>query len=330
MAILELKTLRDYYLSDPEGFIETLNGDSSVSAVYRNLVQSVVKQINNFFNSITFSTVVQIDLDGKVIFSNRDVKFAQTKEEIIRNKGSVEKVSPYEVLIASPVDRKAIILGLLFTDMVRAGLLEFDSETITTEDESFLNVIFNIDLNIGVSTPIWEYQSSNMITSFHMVPQDNVVISINDDSISETDIFVRQGATVIWENNSASPVSIYSGTTTYDVFQSDPDLTLYGDVFTSPVLQPGERYSFKFVSVSEINYFTYPDILIGKITVTRNRISSRDEFLILESDSLESPFSSRVIKVDSYGNVLFDFGSGYLVKPRDARPLINGGSVIST
>ncbi|GAF98952.1 unnamed protein product, partial [marine sediment metagenome] len=146
----------------------------------------------------------------------------------------------------------------------------------------------------------------------------------------ETDTFIRQGALIIWENNSASPVSIYSGTTTYAQFQADPDLNLYGNVFNSETLEPGERYSYKFVSVGEFNWFVYPGILTGKITVTRERISSRDQYVVLENDGLESPFSSRVMKLDSWGNTLWTFGEGYLVKPRDARPLLNNGVIIST
>ena len=96
------------------------------------------------------------------------------------------------------------------------------------------------------------------------------------------------------------------------------------------MLQPGERYSYKFVSVGEQDWFVYPAILTGKITVTRNRISSRDQFLILENDGLESPFSSRVIKVDSWGNLLWSFGESYLSNPRDARPMLNNNVIIST
>jgi hypothetical protein len=33
-------------------------------------------------------------------------------------------------------------------------------------------------------------------------------------------------------------------------------------------LQPGETYTFKFSNVGEFNWFTYPDILTGKISAT--------------------------------------------------------------
>jgi hypothetical protein len=153
---------------------------------------------------------------------------------------------------------------------------------------------------------------------------------VGDDAISDSNVFIRQGSLVVWQNNSVSPVSIYSGTTTYTQFQLDPDLNLYGDVFKSTVLQPGERYSYKFVTVGEYDWFVYPGILVGKINVTRNRISATDQFIILENDGLDSPFSSRVIKVDAWGNIVWSFGESYLVKPRDARPLLNSGVIIST
>jgi hypothetical protein len=141
---------------------------------------------------------------------------------------------------------------------------------------------------------------------------------------------VRQGTTIVWRNSSSSPITIYSGTTTYDLFQQDPDLGLYGDIFTSPVLDPGETFSFELIDDGEVDWFTYPDILTGKINVTRQRLSSRDLYYILESDGLESPFTSRLVKVDSWGNTIWTFGEGLIVAPRDVRPMLNGNILLST
>jgi hypothetical protein len=244
-------------------------------------------------------SVVQLNLSGDTIFSNNAAIFAKTKEDAKILLGSAEKLGESEILIGDSVNKRAIIT---YTDLV----------TQKSQIE-------------------WEYNSEDKyIPDFHIILQDNVTISVGNDSIDESSVFIRQGTTVIWVNNSASPISVYSGTTSYDEFSLDPDLTLYGDEFQSGVLQPGERYSFKFVSVGETGFFIYPGILTGKITVTRNRISSRDEFLILESDGLESPFSSRVIRVDCYGNVRWEFGNSYLVRPRDCRPLLSSGVIIST
>ena len=168
------------------------------------------------------------------------------------------------------------------------------------------------------------------MSDFHIVVQDDVVIYVNDDAVSEAELFIRQGTNVIWENNSSQPISIYSGVTTYDQFQLDPDLGLYGNIFSSSTLQPGERFAYKFTSVRNYGWFAYPDILVGTVIVTKNRISSRDEFILLESDGLESPFSSRVMRVDAWGNPVWSFGESYLVKPRDARPLLNDRVLIST
>ena len=175
----------------------------------------------------------------------------------------------------------------------------------------------------------WQYDSDRYISDFHIMDRSDVVVKIRDDGFDETSIFVKQGSTVIWENISSNPVTIYSGNTTLSQFLSDPDLTLYGKAFKSPTLEPGDRYQFKFESVGEFGWFIHPDILVGSIDVTKNRISSRDQFVILESDGLESPFSSRVMKVDAWGNAEWVFGEGYLVKPRDARPLLNKGVLIS-
>ena len=243
-------------------------------------------------------SVVQMAMDSEILMSNNAAIFAKTKETAKTLLGSAEKLGDQEILIGDSYNKRAIIT-----------VTDLETETPRVE---------------------WQFDSDRYVSDFHMVNRDNVVISIRDDAIDATDVFIRQGTLVIWENNSASPVSIYSGTTTYEQFQADPDLNLYGDIFKSATLEPGERFSYKFVSVGEVNWFVYPGILTGKITVTRHRVSSRDQYIVLENDGLESPFSSRVIKLDSWGNALWTFGEGYLVKPRDARPLLNNGVIIST
>jgi len=243
-------------------------------------------------------SVVQLDESGDTVFSNNAARFAESKERAKVILGSAEKIGAYELLIGDSIRQRAIIV---YTDL----------ETQTPEIE-------------------WQFDSDKYIPDFHIVPQEQRVIDIYNDSVSENNIFVRQGTTVVWRNSSSSPITIYSGTTTYDLFQQDPDLTLYGTVFTSPVLDPGETYSFEFIDDGEFDWFVYPDILTGKINVTRQRLSSRDLYYILESDGLESPFTSRLIKVDSWGNILWSFGENYLVKPRDVRPMISGNVLLST
>jgi len=243
-------------------------------------------------------SVVQIDMYGNVVFSNNAAVFANSKEDGKKLLGSAEKIGTSEILIADAERKRAIVV-----------------ET-------------NLDTQIPMV--IWQYDSDRYISDFHLVNQEEIVISITDGQISETELFARIGTTIIWENNSSIPISIYSGYTTYDIFQSDPDLNLYGSAFKSSTLQSGERYSFKFTSEGSFDWFVYPSILIAKITITARRLSDRDQYIILENDALESPFSSRVIWVDSWGNIIKSFGESYLVKPRDARPLLDGGILVST
>ena len=243
-------------------------------------------------------SVVQLDMKGEVLMSNNAALFAPTKLQAKDILGSAEKLGDNEILIADAYNKRAIIT--------------------------------NTDLDTEMPKIEWQYDSDRYVSDFHIVIQDNVVIDVRDDAITNANVFIRQGTNIIWENNSVSPISIYSGTTTYDTFQLDPDLDLYGDVFASTVLQPGERYTYKFLTVSEYDWFVYPSILTGKVTVTRGRLSSRDKYIILENDGLESPFTSRVLKVNNWGVILWSFGEGYLVKPRDSRPLLNNGVIIST
>jgi hypothetical protein len=249
-------------------------------------------------NYLDGHSVTQLNDEGELLFSNNSAKFAENRTRAKILLGSAEKIGPSELLIGDSLRKRAI--------------------TVHT------------DLETTVPEILWQYDSDRFVPDFHIAPQEQIVISILDDSISESSAFIRQGVTIVWENNSASPVTIYSGTTILDLFNQDPDLTLYGDLFTSPVLDPGDTYSYEFVSEGEFDWFVYPDILTGKITVTKQRLSSRDLYYILESDGLESPFTSRLIKVDSWGNALWSFGEGLIVQPRDVRPMINGNVLLST
>jgi hypothetical protein len=249
-------------------------------------------------NYLDGHSVVQLNTKGEVLFSNNAAKFAENSERAKLLLGSVEKIGDNELMIGDSLRKRAI--------------------TVYT------------DLDTNVPQIIWQFDSDKFVPDFHIVPQEQITININDDSVSESNVFIRQGTTIVWKNNSSSPVTVYSGTTTLTIFNQDPDLTLYGDTFTSAVLDPGDTYEYKFVTEGEFDWFAYPDILTGKITVTKQRLSSRDLYYILESDGLESPFTSRLIKVDSWGNVQWSFGESLLVQPRDVRPMFNGNILLST
>jgi len=243
-------------------------------------------------------SVVQLDMGGEVLFSNNAAVFASTKEAAKDSLGSAEKIGDSELLIGDSINQRAMVI--------------------------------NTDLTTQIPQIVWQYDSDRLVPDFHLNIQDERRISINDGSVSEALSYVRQGMNVIWTNDSSSPVSVYSGSTTYTLFTLNPNLNLYGEVFSSSVLQPGESYTFKFEEEGAYPWFVYPSILTATIQVNKQRLSSQDEYLILESDGLESPFSSRLIKVDSWGNVIWSFGEGYLVKPRDARPMLNNRVLIST
>ena len=243
-------------------------------------------------------SVIQLNMDGDVIFSNNAAKFADDVATAKDRLGSGEKVGSSELLIGDASSKRAIIV--------------------------------NTDLTTQIPTIIWQYDSDRYVSDFHLNLQDETRISILNGSVAEALTYVRQGMSIIWTNNSSAPVSVYSGLTTYDLFQANSNLNLYGDVFSSTVLEPGDSYVFRFDTIGEYNWFVYPSIIVGKIQVTSQRLSSQDQYLILEGDGLESPFSSRLIRVDSWGNTVWSFGEGYLVKPRDARPMLNNRVLIST
>lgn len=329
MSILSFDILRSYYLNDPAMFLETLRRDSTLSQIYRDLVANIISGIETQFNS-TGAKIVRMDFDGNIMFSNNDAYFGQTKEDVKNICSRVQKVGDSEILVADGLGKKAFIIEIVTGNYVDA-IESLYTDAVTEEDDQFVTDVFSTaNVVISMSQVIWEYNSNRYITSFYLVPVTTRQIEICDDAIRSASVFARQGDTLEWINRSSSPVSIYSGTTDYEEFQLNHDLTLYGSVFKSQVLQPGDKYTLKLVTVGEYGWFTYPDILTGKITITKNRINSDDKLLLAENDGLEFPFSSRVVEVDSWGNVEKSIGECYLVKPRLVRPLLNNCVIIST
>ena len=247
-------------------------------------------------NYLNGHSVVQLDMNGDTTFTNNAARFSNTKENAIKLLGSVEKSNPYELFIGDSINKRAII--------------------------TYTNAVSE------VPSIIWEYDSDRYISDFHLVPKNNVIIGLSDGNISMDSVFVTTGTTVTWKNNSSNPIAIYSGYTSYDIFNANPDLNLYGKDFQSGTLQVGDTYQFTFDTNGSFNWFVYPSILTAQITVSTQRLSSTDNYIILENDGLLSPFSSRIIKVNSSGDVLWDFGNSYLVLPRDARPMSDGSSIL--
>jgi len=238
------------------------------------------------------NNVIQLDMDGNLIISNHQPVFATTKEESKDILGSVEKLSANEILIAD--NKRAIIVDVL-TQQVK-----------------------------------WEYNSDRYVVDAHIILQDNVTIKINNSDYVSEDIIVNKGQTVIWENELSTPIVIYSGDISDVDITVDFDGDLYGDVFKSITLNQGDRWAYKFDEEAEISWFSYPNNYVGKIVVSDYKISSANQYIILESDGKESPFTGRVVKVNCWGDILWSFGgNGFMVLPRDARSMLENKVIIS-
>ena len=327
MSYISFDTLRSYYIDDPVAFMRILAGDTSLSKIYKDLVSQIVTGIESQFAS-TGSKIVRLDFDGNVMFSNGDPYFGQTKEDVKNACSRVSKFGDSAILVADALGKGALILDISVGDYA-AAIESLFTDPITETDDQFIRAVFNsTNVVLNLSKVVWRYDSSRYITAFYVVPVSKRQITITDASIES--IFARQCDTIEFVNESAISISVYSGKTTLEQFQLDPDLSLYGSDFISPILAPGDKYTLKLVTVGEYDFFTYPNILTGRITITKNRLNNADEFLLAENDGLESPFSSRIIKIDSWGNVLDSYGESWIVQPRNARPMINKGTIIST
>jgi hypothetical protein len=240
------------------------------------------------------NTIIELNMNGEMIRSNNIPKFANSKDQAKEILGSSYKTRDNKLLIADSINKKAIIVDM-------------DSNQI-----------------------IWEYNSSRYIVDFQLDDNKQKTINIYDWIVSPDKIYSNENKKIVWINNSSIPLTIYSGYINEKIWQEHNDLSDYGSEFKSHVVPVGGKYDFIFSNIGTYYWFTYPTLLNGIIYITKQRLSDQDEYYILESDGLDSPFSSRLIKVDSWGNVLWSFGEGYLVKPRDIRPLLNNNLLIST
>lgn len=266
-----------------------------LSSYYTNqveIINATTPQPTISSNVASQNTVAQLDMDGNIIISSSVAEFSDTKDDVKNTLGSVEKISSTETLVADSINKRAIIID-------------------------------NATQNIK-----WEYKSDRYIIDAHLILQNPITLKI-DSNILEQETILNKNQLVIWENDLTIANTIYSGDIEDDtLINFDPDL--YGDLFYSPSLDQGERWSYKFADVGEFSWFSYPNGSRGNVIVSDNKLSSTNQFIIVESDSLESPFTGRIIKVDCYGNILWTFGNyGYLVAPRDARPLLNNKVLIS-
>lgn len=243
-------------------------------------------------------SVVQFDcVAGGVMFSNNAAKFSDNRTNSKKMLGSAIKISSNKVLIGDSIRNRAIIT--------------------------------HTDLSKQTTFVAWEYLSNRNIVDIQPVYVGEKNISVTQTMTTPSSLIVGQGATVIWKNDSLVPVTIYAGTTTASQFALDPDLSLFEAM--SQELMPGEGFSYTYNNLGTFNFFAYPSIVTGTIFVSASGISAQDQYLMVENDMSNSAFGSRICKVDSWGNILWSYGEGYIVDPKDVR-LIPGESkiIIST
>lgn len=245
-------------------------------------------------------SVVQLDMAGNLLFSNNAARFASSLEEVKSTLGSAEKVSENELLIADADRNRAIITST--------------------------------NLDTGKTFISWQYSSDRAVSDFHFLSTTETIITVGNGTISPETISVREGTSVIWKNESNVSIQILSGKITPEQFLTDPDLTLYGDEFSSGNINVGQEYSFKFENLGSYYWFSYDgqSIQTGLVHVSRGRISTTDEYLVVENDASSSLFGSRVIKINAWGDVVWSFGEDWLHKPKDARGAPDGSILIST
>jgi plastocyanin len=242
-------------------------------------------------------SVVQITANnGQLLFSQNAARFSDNRTNAKIMLGSARKIDSQRVIMGDSIRKRAIIT--------------------------------NTNLNSHGSFVCWEYLSERYILDAQPIAMPQKEILVNESSVNPEEIIISSGITVIWTNNSLAATTIYSGYTTLEQFNADPDLTLYGDDFVSQELQPGEQFSFTFNNLGTFYWFAYPTIVTGIIYVSASGVSSTDQYLLVENDMSSSAFGSRIVKINSYGKIIWEFGTGYLCNPKDVRILPDESSII--
>ena len=243
-------------------------------------------------------SVVQYSMAGGVLFSNNASKFADTKANAKSYLGSAYKASPADLMMADSIRRRAIM---------------------TTTD-----------LATGEPRVTWEYESDRLVSDFQLAENEGEEIAVLDASCDQPEAYLGAGKVVTWRNSSSMPITIVSGTTDSATFGTDPDLTLYGDEFSSQELQPGEQYARTFSDGGNFHWFSHPNIVTGVVHVSATSTSRSDQYLLVEKDPVPAVGGGRVIKLNSWGKITWSWGDGILYNPKDVRTLSGNSIIIST
>ena len=244
------------------------------------------------------ASVVQFGKNGEVVLSSSDAVIARTREEAKQSLGSVQKGDADELLIGDAIGRRAIVVSV-------------DSVNRSTQ-------------------VVWEYDSDRFISDFNRIPMDTIGLDVDEQAVSQQDFYVRRDSPVTWTNTSAQNIRILSGATTLTQFEADPDLTLFGQEFDSGIIAPGESYTFRFINNGVFYYFVWPFIHTGSILVTESPVSPQDKFIIVENDPTGSSYTSRIARIDAWGNVEWSFGETFFRAIKDAKPISATEVVVTT
>ena len=243
-------------------------------------------------------SVVQYNHSGAVVMTTNDALIARNREEADEWLGSVEKGAGDEFLIGDAVNKRAIVSV--------------------------------VDRNTKTSQVVWEYQTDRIVSDFARVPTDMGEIVVDENGLSSASVYLRRDASLTWINRTSSNIRVLSGAVTPESFAADPDLSIYGSVFDSGVIPPGEGYTFRFINYGTVPFFVWPAIEPGSVYVTNNPVSPLDRFVVVENDPVGSSYNSRVAVIDAWGNVQWTFGETFVRKIKDARPVSEDEVVVST
>lgn len=233
-------------------------------------------------------SVVEFTNLGAVAMSSNDALIAKSKEDAKNFLGGATKEGTSEFFIADAANNRAIV-----------------SEINTGTRESSI---------------IWEFVSDRVISSFMRVPEASEVNEIRESGLVDQISYLRRDNIYTWYNATNDTIRIVSGVTTYSQFYADPDFDLFGSVFDSGDIAPGEYYQFRFLNNGTFYYFVYPFIYAGRVIVSETSITPNDTFIIAENDPVGSSHLNRILKVDAWGNVQWAFGQGFTSRIKNARP----------
>ena len=205
---------------------------------------------------------------------------------------------------------------------------DIDSSDVSNEIKAAYSNVFSILINNPAATD----QAANVLSNYYTNEFETLTAIPVQPSTSQE---ITPNSTVAQLDMDGNVVFVSSVADFSNTKESAKDILGSAERINDSEILVADSVNKRAIVVNTVSdtitwQYDSDRYVIDAHIVSNNSVSHIvDEFVIVECDGLESPFTGRVIKVDFWGNIVESFGEGYLVKPRDARIMQNNKILVS-